>query len=95
MDNTYSHPVWGGNGIHYLYFIPKDKDTSRFYEDAIHVQSIKGNNKRPSTAKGKEGIVYKPGQYQPIGSRKYFTYYKLRKMKNNTNDIDEIIIRVN
>lgn len=94
MDNTYAHPVWGGNGIHYLYFIPKDKGISQFYKDAIHVQSIKGNNTRPSTSKKHFGKVYRPGQYQPIGDRKYFTYYQLRKMKNTPNSIEEIVVKV-
>jgi hypothetical protein len=73
--------VLGANGILYEFVLLYN--SNRYWEDAVDVRSIKRKNNRPSTAHGKEGTIYKPGQYQPIGDKRYFTYYQIKKMKSN------------
>jgi hypothetical protein len=83
IDRTLTKRILGANGIMYEFVLPYGANPNRYWEDAVDVRSIKGNNKRPSTAKGREGIVYGPGQYQPIGDKRYFNFYQLRKMKSS------------
>lgn len=80
VDRTSLIRRMGKNGILYEYELPYGADIRYYYEQAINVRSIKGDNQNPSTAKGKEGKIYRTGMYQPIGDKRYFTYYQLRKM---------------
>lgn len=80
VDRTSTIRRMGKNGILYEYEMPYGANPLRYYEEALNVRSIKGDNTNPSTAKGKEGKIYKPGTYQPIGDKRYFTYYQLNKM---------------
>ena len=71
IDRTATIKWKGANGVYYEYLMPfHGKD----YTEALAVQS----RKSPTTTynNGK-----KPGQYQPIGDVKYFTFFKLREMK--------------
>lgn len=70
----------GRQGILYEYELPYGANPMKYYEEAINVKSIKGKNKRPSTSKKHEGVVYQTGMYQPIGDKRYFTYYQIHKM---------------
>lgn len=63
----------GLNGIHYEYVMPKDY-SGPWYENALTVRSKK-------SAKSKYKNGKKPGQYQPIGDKSYFTFYQLKKLK--------------
>lgn len=87
IDQTLTRRVFGAQGILYEFILPYGANPDRYWEEAMDVRSIKGNNKRPSTAKGKEGIIYRPGQYQPIGDKRYFTYYQLKKMNQKTKKL--------
>lgn len=69
----------GEQGIHYEYLLPQGANEDKFYEEAIDVRSRKGSNTRP----GSDGIVRRPGAYQPIGDKKFFTYYMINKQKMN------------
>lgn len=73
IDNSIKLLRLGRNGILYEYYLPYGSDNSKFYEEAIDVKSHKGNNRRPSTKNGK---IYRTGEYQPIGDKRYFTYYQ-------------------
>lgn len=73
IDNSIRLLRLGRNGILYEYYLPYGSDNSKFYEEAIDVKSHKGNNRRPSTKNGK---IYRTGEYQPIGDKRYFTYYQ-------------------
>jgi hypothetical protein len=67
----------------YRFFVYKYNDTGQYWKEADHVQSIKsGDPDRPSRSKTVKGKVFKRGQYQPIGDRRYFTYYQMKKMDN-------------
>lgn len=74
----------GAQGIHYEYVMPKTYN-GPWYENALTVRS-----KKSATTKYKNGK--KPGQYQPIGDRSYFTYYQLKQQKEqqkeNPVDVD-------
>jgi hypothetical protein len=79
-DPYHVYSVLGANHIHYLFYVPVISDTGEYWNDAVHVQSIKGHNKYPSRSKESPGKIYKPGQFQPVGDRRYFTYYQRTKM---------------
>lgn len=66
----------GKQGIHYEYLLPQGANEDRFYEEAIDVRSKKGNNRRRSS----NGNLYRPGSYQPVGDKRYFNFYQMRKM---------------
>jgi len=72
--------IAGDNNILYRYYLPYGANPQKYYEDAIYVQSIKSGPDRPSTSKQNPGYHYKNGQIQPIGDRRYFTYYQLNNM---------------
>lgn len=63
----------GLNGIHYEYVMPKYY-RGPWYENALAVRS-----KKSSTSTYKNGK--KPGQYQPIGDRSYFTFFQLKQLR--------------
>ena len=49
-----------------------------YYEEAINVKSVK---KSEEYMNGK-----RPGQYQPVGDKRYFNYYQLKKMQIRPED---------
>lgn len=81
IDRTLSVRRLGANGILYEYELPYGANPLNYYEEAANVKSIKRSTEYPN---GK-----RPGQYQPVGDKKYFTYYQLRKMgKDKKIDLD-------
>lgn len=65
----------GRQGILYEFELPYGADKSKFYEEALNVKSIKRSTRYKN---GK-----RPGQYQPIGDKRYFTYYQMNRMDPN------------
>lgn len=72
IDRSLSVRRLGRNGILYEYELPYGANPNRYYEEAVNVKSIKRSEEYPN---GK-----RPGQYQPIGDKRYFNYYQLQKM---------------
>jgi hypothetical protein len=75
VDRTLTVRRLGRQGILYEYELPYGADPMHYYEEAINVKSIKRSEQYQN---GK-----RPGQYQPIGDKRYFTYYQLQKMSTN------------
>ena len=86
IDRSLTVRRLGRNGILYEYELPYGANPINYYEEAVNVKSIKRSEKYNN---GK-----RPGMYQPIGDKKYFNYYQLRKMKSNPNEIEAIIVKV-
>jgi len=63
----------GRNGILYEYLLPTWGNPMYYYEDAIDVKSHKSATTKYDNGK-------QPGMYQPIGDKRFFTYYQLNKM---------------
>lgn len=80
IDKTLTVRRLGRQGILYEYELPYGANPLKYYEEAVNVKSIKGNNTRPTTKKDKKGYTYRTGMYQPIGDKRYFTYYQIKKM---------------
>ena len=80
IDKSLTVKRLGRNGILYEYRLPYGANPMNYYKEAVDVRSIKGNNTNPTTKKGKEGYIYRTGMYQPIGDKRYFTYYQIHKM---------------
>lgn len=72
VDRTLTVRRFGRQGILYEYELPYGANPMNYYEDAINVKSVKHSTKYKN---GK-----RPGQYQPIGDKRYFNYYQLNKM---------------
>lgn len=72
IDRSLSVRRLGRNGILYEYELPYGANPNRYYEEAVNVKSIKRSEEYPN---GK-----RPGQYQPVGDKRYFNYYQLQKM---------------
>lgn len=71
----------GANGILYEYELPYGANPLNYYEEAANVKSIKRSTEYFNEKR--------PGQYQPVGDKKYFNYYQLRKMgKDKKIDLD-------
>lgn len=94
VDRTLTTKHLGRNGILYEFMLPYGANPMKYWEEAVGVKSIKGNNTNPTTKKGKEGYVYRTGMYQPVGTKKYFTYYQLKKMRNTKNKTEGVISKV-
>ena len=73
VDRTLTVRRFGRQGILYEYELPYGANPMYYYKDAVNVKSIKNSTKYNN---GK-----RPGQYQPIGDKRHFTYYQLKKMK--------------
>lgn len=80
IDNTLTVMRWGRQGILYEYILPYGANPMKYYEEAIDVKSRKMGRSRPSTKNGKS---YRPGVYQPVGDKRYFNFYQMKKMNNN------------
>ena len=63
----------GRQGILYEYIVPYGANPMEYYKEAIDVKSIKRSENYNNG--------YRIGTYQPIGDKRYFTYYQLKKMK--------------
>jgi len=74
LDNPHLYRVLGRQGILYEYVIPYGKSTRNFYETAVDVRSIKRSEKYDNG--------FRIGQYQPVGDKRYFTFYQLNKMSD-------------
>ncbi len=74
IDRTLTVRRLGRQGILYEYELPYGADPIHYYEEAVNVKSIKRSTQYNN---GK-----RPGQYQPIGDRRYFNYYQLQKMSS-------------
>lgn len=79
IDRTLTVRRLGRQGILYEYELPYGADTNHYYEDAINVKSIKNSENYEN---GK-----RIGQYQPIGDKRYFNYYQLKKMTQEDKQI--------
>ena len=79
IDRTLTVRRLGRQGILYEYELPYGADTNHYYEDAINVKSIK-NSENYNNGK-------RIGQYQPIGDKRYFNYYQLKKMTKEDKQI--------
>lgn len=78
IDRSLTVRRLGKQGILYEYELPYGADPMHYYEEAVNVKSIKRSEQYQN---GK-----RPGQYQPIGDKRYFTYYQLKKMTTKQKD---------
>ena len=78
IDRTLTVRRLGRQGILYEYELPYGADPIHYYEDAINVKSIKRSEQYQN---GK-----RPGQYQPIGDKRYFNYYQISKMSDKQKE---------
>lgn len=65
----------GKNGVEYEYILHYGTDSDRPWEDAIDVQSRKRITKYDN---GK-----RPGQFQPVGAKRNFTFYQTKELRTN------------
>lgn len=72
IDRTNTVIRLGRNGVIYEYLIPLGASPFYYYEDAIDVRSHKKAGTKYDNGK-------KPGQYQPVGDKSKFFFYRLRK----------------
>lgn len=72
IDRTNTVRRLGRQGILYEYLLPYGADPMHYYENALDVRSIKRSE---NYYNGK-----RPGQYQPVGDKRYFNYYQMNKM---------------
>lgn len=72
VDKTKTIPYLGKNGILYEYiFLYGNR-----YTDIAHADDVKSRKKiNTEYDNGK-----RPGQYQPVGDKRYFNFYQLKKM---------------
>lgn len=93
-DKTLTVERTGKQGILYTYILPYGANPMNYYEEAIDVKSRKkeGSNWRSK----RTNQVYRPGVYQPIGDKRYFTFYQMQKMtkrKDWENFLEDLIRR--
>lgn len=88
LKNGIKQRILGANGIMYEFILHYGANVSKFYEEAIDVRSIKWGRARPSEKNGK---FYRRGTYQPVGSKKHFTFYKLNHDIESPT-VDEVVI---
>lgn len=86
VKNASWYKYIGRQGIWYEYLLPYGANPDKFYEEAIDVRSKKGFNRRRST----NGKLYRPGSYQPIGDKRYFNFYQVKKRGNKGDKIDQL-----
>lgn len=73
IDRSKTKRVFGKQGVLYEFEFYKGTDLSgNWWEKAANVKSIKNSTQYNN---GK-----RPGQYQPIGDKRYFTYFQIKKM---------------
>lgn len=84
IDNTKKVQRIGRNGVHYEYLMPLYGDPLHYYEEAEDVRSRKSPTTKYNNGK-------RPGQYQPVGDKSYFTFYEIKQYKKLTKIIGNII----
>ncbi len=85
IDKTKTVIRLGRNHVLYEYILPLAGDPFHYYEDAIDVRSHKSATTKYNNGK-------KPGQYQPIGDKSYFTFYQLKNIKKyNKDDLVDLV----
>lgn len=72
IDRTLTVTRLGRQGILYEYILPYGANPNHYYEEAIDVKSRKRSENYHNG--------YRLGQYQPVGDKKYFTFYKLKTL---------------
>lgn len=73
IDRSKTKRILGKQGILYEFEFYKGTDLSgNWWEEAANVKSVK----RPTKYQNGK----RPGQYQPIGDKRFFTYYQIKKM---------------
>lgn len=87
IDKSLTVVRLGKNGVLYEYLLPYGANPTRYYEDAIDVKSRKRSEKYNN---GK-----RPGMYQPIGDKRYFNFYWIKKNKNKSLKISLVSDAVN
>ena len=90
VKNAFWYKYIGRQGIWYEYLLPYGANPDRFYEEAIDVRSKKGFNRRRST----NGKLYRPGSYQPIGDKRYFNFYQVKKRGPKGDDSHTAILDI-
>lgn len=89
IDRTLTVRRLGRQGVLYEYELPYGADVNHYYEEAVNVKSIKRSERYNNG--------YRIGQYQPVGDKRYFTYYQLKKMKSRNSQeaylkmVDEMV----
>ena len=86
IDKTKTVYAVGKNGIHYEYIMPIFGEREKYLDQALDVKS-----KKSPKSKYKNGK--KPGQYQPVGDKRYFNYYQIQKMKTK-GDWEDFLLDV-
>ena len=81
--NPHLYRVLGKQGILYEYIIPYGKSVKEYYKNATDVRSIKRSEQYDN---GK-----RIGQYQPIGDKRYFTFYEL---KHQQATLTPVVVKV-
>lgn len=79
IDRSLTVRRLGGQGILYEYELPYGANPLNYYEEAANVKSIKRSERYKN---GK-----RVGQYQPVGDKRYFNYYQMKKMTPEQKDI--------
>lgn len=75
IDRTLTVRRLGRQGILYEYELPYGANPMNYYREAVNVKSIKRSE---NYSNGK-----RPGQYQPLGDKRYFNYYQLNQMRKD------------
>lgn len=78
IDRTLTVRRLGKQGILYEYELPYGADPLKYYEEAINVKSIKRSERYENGRR--------PGQYQPVGDKRYFNYYQVKKMTSKQKE---------
>lgn len=82
IDKSLTVTRLGRNGILYEYILPYGANPMNYYVDAVDVKSRKRSELYQNG--------YRIGQYQPIGDKRYFTFYQLKQLKKSGRE-DEYI----
>ena len=85
IDRTQTVLHWGKNGILYEYILLYGANPLKYYEEADDVKSHKSGKTKYDNGK-------RPGQYQPVGDKRYFNFYQKKKMRQMS--IEEYTVRV-
>lgn len=73
IDKSQTVHIIGKNGIHYEYIMPIFGERDKYLDQAIDVKSRKSPKTKYDNGK-------RPGQYQPIGDKRFFNFYQMGKM---------------
>lgn len=84
IDRTNTVMHLGKNSVLYEYVLPYGGNPLHYYEDAIDVKSHKSMSTKYNNGK-------RPGEYQPVGDKRYFTFYQLKKHRGVGVNVGKII----